>query len=260
MLLRKSLILICFVLTLFATENKIGMYEQQGKYIPLDLKFINEYNQKTTLKDIIDNKPTIVTINYFNCPTLCSPLLNAVSSVINKLDLKPFIEYKAITISISPNDKPKDALQKKEEVLRTINKAFPPQTWSFLTSSQENIDLITDAIGFKYEKRIKEGIVDYLHPAAIVILTPEGKISRYLNGITYLPFDLKLALLEANQGKANPTIAKTLLYCFAYDAKSKTYVFQAEKVVGSFMFGIILIFFIYLLKTGRKTKKDGTDE
>ncbi len=260
MVLKKCLLLLCLMVSIFATENKIGMYEKQGKYLPLDTTFVNAYNQTVTLKEAINNKPTILTLNYFDCPSLCSPLLNAVADVLNKLQLDPYLEYNVITISIHDKDNATSAKTKKESILSTITRPFPPQTWSFLTTNQENITTITQAVGFNYEKRIKDGVVDYLHPAAIIVLSPEGKISRYLNGIQYLPFDLKLALLEANEGKIRPTITKTLLYCFAYDAKSKTYVFQAEKVVGSFMFGIVLLFFIYLVKTGRNPRKDGQDE
>lgn len=261
MLLR--LILLIFILLTFSlnAEEKIGMYEKQGTKIPLNLEFINEYNKKATLKDTVDNKPTIFTFNYFDCPGLCSPLLNGVTDVLSKLDLNPYLDYRVITISIEPNDTPKKANDKKESLLKTIKKPFPPQTWSFLTSSNQNtIDEITNAVGFYYEKRIKDGVTDYLHPGLIVIVSPKGKIIRYLNGIEFLPFDLKLSLLEASEETSRPTIAKTLLYCFAYDAENKTYVFQAEKVIGTLMLGIVLIFFIYLIRTGRKSKKDSSDE
>ena len=253
MMIRYCLYLLLIPLTLFANKQ-IGVYEHLNETIPLNLEFTNEYNQTKKLSSFINNKPTILTLNYFECPSLCSPQLQGVTSVLNRLDLKPYIDYNVITISIAPTDTVQSALKKKNTLLKSITKSFPPQTWSFLTSSQEQIDLITDSVGYKYEKRIKEGVVDYLHPGVIIVLTPQGKISRYLNGIQFLPFDLKLALLEANKENSGPTIAKTLLYCFAYDAKAKTYVFQAEKVVGSFMFGIVLIFFVYLVKTGRKGK------
>jgi len=261
-MLFKPIILILTILTIcLSSQNKIGMYEKQGTQIPSNLEFINEYNQKTTLKNTIDNKPTIFTFNYFECPGLCSPLLNGVTDVLNKLDLKPYIDYKVITISIEPQDSPKQAKEKKESLLKSIRKSFPPQTWSFLTSSNQNtIDEITNTVGFYYEKRVKDGVTDYLHPGLIVVVSPKGKIIRYLNGIEFLPFDLKLALLEASDETSRPTIAKTLLYCFAYDAKNKTYVFQAEKVVGTIMLTIVLIFFIYLIRTGRKSKKDDSDE
>ena len=258
MLLRRYLIFILIlfqVMVLHANDKQIGVYEALGKTLPLNLELTNEYNETKPLKAFLNNKPTILTLNYFECPGLCSPLLNSVASTIERLDLKPYIDYQVITLSFEPNDRPNDAKAKKESLLSSIKKPFPPQGWSFLTTSQENIDAITNTVGFKYEKRIKEGIVDYLHPGVIIAISPQGKITRYLNGIEFLPFDVKMALLEASDEQTRPTITKTLLYCFAYDAKAKTYVFQAEKVLGSFMFGAVLIFFIYLVKTGRKKKE-----
>lgn len=257
MLLKKSILFIFLLFNILNAQNDVALYEKQGSYIPLDLEFTNEYNQKKSLRSIIEDKPTILTLNYFDCPGLCSPLLHAVSSVLDKLDLTPYIDYKVITISIEKNDTSSKALEKKTILLKSISKSFAPQTWSFLTSkNQKAIDDITDSVGFKYQKRVKDGVVDYLHAGALIIISPTGKVTRYLNGITYLPFDLKLALIEASDEKTRPAISKTLLYCFAYDAKSKTYIFQAEKVLGSFMFGIIFIFFIYLIKTGRKGKEN----
>lgn len=255
MLFKKFLFLFFLFYCFLFGKDEVGLFEKQGNFIPLELKFFNEYNQEKTLKELLQNKPTILTLNYYDCPSLCSPLLFGVANVLDKLDLKPYIDYNAITISIEKNDTVKKALEKKTQVLKTINKPFPPQTWSFLTTkNQKNIDLITNSVGFKYKKRIKDGVTDYLHPGAIIIITPKGKISRYLNGVTFLPFDVKMALLEASDEKTRPTIAKTLLYCFAYDAKSKTYIFQAEKIVGLFILLIVLIFFLYLVKTGRKRK------
>lgn len=254
MILRWVLIFV-FCLSFLQANKQIGVYEHLGENINLDLNFINEYNQKKSLREIFNNKPTILTLNYFNCPGICSPQLYALASTLDKLDLKPYVDYNVITISIEKNDAPKHAKDKKISILKTINKSFPPQAWSFLTTDNQNkIDEISNSLGYKYEKRMKDGVVDYLHPGVIMVISPKGKISRYLNGIDFLPFDLKLALLEANKENTGPTIAKALLYCFAYDAKSKTYVFQAEKIVGTFMFLTILIFFIYLIKTGRKSK------
>ncbi len=233
-------------------EIKIGVYENLNKTIPLDLKFVDEYGNKKTLKEFINKKPTILTLNYFSCTSLCSPLLAGVSEVLDKMQLKPYIDYNVLTISIEPLDTPELALSAKKSHLNSIQRPFPPQTWSFLTGSQKNIDAISDAVGFKYQKRQRDSVVDYLHPGVIIVISPNGKIARYLNGVRFLPFDLKLAVLEASEERSGPTIANTLLYCFAYDAKSKTYVFQAEKIFGSFMFGGLLIFFIYLIKTGRK--------
>lgn len=261
MLLRLHFLFIILFSLSFSSETinsskEIGIYEHLGETIPLNLTFTNEYNDTNTLKEFIRNKPTVLTLNYFSCTALCSPLLVGVSKVLDQLAMKPYLQYNVLTISIDPNDNPKTALMKKQTQLNLIKKDFPPQTWSFLTGTQDNINKITDAVGFKYEKRVKDGVIDYLHPGAIIVLSPNGRISRYLNGIEYLPFDLKLALLEASEEKSGPTIAKTLLYCFAYDPKSRTYVFQAEKIVGIFIFLIVGGFFIYLVKTGRKNKEN----
>ena len=241
-------------------EKQIGIYEQLGRTIPLDTIFTDEYQQTKQLQNFLENKPTVLTLNYFSCPSLCSPLLISVAKTLDKLQLKPYLDYKAITISIDPQDTYKTALEKKETTTSVIKRAFPPQTWSFLTANQHNIDAITDAVGFKYETRQKEGIIDYLHPAAIIVISPNGKITRYLNGIEFLPFDLKLAILEASEEKTGPTIAKTLLYCFAYDPQSKRYIFQAEKIVGIVILLIIFIFFIYLIKSGQKNKGKKDDK
>lgn len=261
MVLARIILFLALIAFTLEASKKIGMYENQGSIIPLELEFINEYNQKTTLKNTIENKPTIFTFNYFECPGLCSPLLNGVVEVLNKMDLKPYLDYKITTISFEPLDTPLKAIEKKETLLNQIKKPFPPQTWSFLTSANEkNIKNITKSVGFYYEKRIKDGVIDYIHPGLIVIVSPKGKIIRYLNGTTFLPFDLKLALLEASSETSRPTIAKTLLYCFAYDAKNKTYVFQAEKVIGTIILAILLGFFIYLIKSSKKHRKDSNDE
>jgi len=251
-MLLKAIIMI-FIVTTSLFSKEIGIYEQQEVSIDLNLKFTNEYNQTKTLAEYINNKPTILTINYYNCPTLCSPLLYEVADVVQNVGLEPAKDYNVITLSIEKNDTFLHAKNTKDKIFKTFKQPFQTNAWSFLTTTkQEDIDTLTDSVGFKYERRIKDGVVDYLHPAAIIVLTPKGKVSRYLNGIRYLPFDLKMAILEASDEKTRPTIANTLLYCFAYDAESKTYLFQAEKVVGGFIFGSVVIFFIYLVKTGRR--------
>lgn len=236
--------------------EKIGVYENLDSIIPLDATFTDEYGKTKTLKEFINKKPTILTLNYYTCTSLCSPLLAGVTEVLNRMKLKPYVDYNVLTISIEPLDTPQTALDKKKGQLNNITIPFPPQTWSFLTGDQKNIDTITNAVGFQYQTREKDGVVDYLHPGLIIVLSPNGKIARYLNGVRFLSFDLKLAVLEASKERSGPTIANTLLFCFAYDAKSKTYVFQAEKIIGLFIFTVIVIFFIYLLKTGRKVKTE----
>ncbi len=235
-------------------DVEIGVYENLDSIIPLHATFTDEYGKTKTLEEFINKKPTILTLNYYSCTAICSPLLAGVTDVLNRMELKPYVDYNVLTISIESRDTPQIALDRKQGQLNNITIPFPPQTWSFLTGDQKNIDTITNAVGFKYETRERDGVTDYLHPGLIIVLSPNGKITRYLNGVQFLSFDLKLAVLEASKERSGPTIANTLLFCFAYDAKSKTYIFQAEKIIGIVILLIIAIFFIYLLKTGRKVK------
>lgn len=251
--MKKLILLFLPIWLLASTETpKIGIFEQLGKTIPLDIPFTDSTGKTVTFQKISNNKPIILTINYYTCPTLCSPLLHGVSDVLSKLDMKPGESYQAITVSIDPDDTPKQAKEKKEEMLASIKKPFPTENWSFLTGTQESIDTLVKAVGFYYEERYKDGVKDYLHPGAIIVLSPSGKVARYLNGTLFLHTDLKMAIYEASEERFGPTIAKTLLYCFAYDPESKSYVFQFEKIFGILMTLSVGGFGAYLFSTRRK--------
>jgi protein SCO1/2 len=233
----------------FTKEIDIGIIEKLGDTIPLDLTFNNENNEAVTLRQLI-NKPTILMFVYFDCPNLCSPLMNGVAEVIGKLDLTLGKDYNVITISFNTSDTPEKAKEKKVNFVQNISKENQ-KYWVYLTGSQENISAITAAAGYKYKP---QGL-DFAHPSAIMVLSPAGKITRYLYGLTYLPFDVKMAIIEAQKGIARPTSSKVLEYCFAYNPSSKTYTLQVTRIVGSLMLfivaaGIILL----LLRSKRKTK------
>ena len=138
----------------------------------------------------------------------------------------------------------------------SMSRPYVQDAWRFLLSENNSSAILADKVGFTYKKTVsKAGVVDWIHAATLIIISPEGKITRYLNGIEQLPFDVKMAVLESAQGKIGPTIAKTLLYCFSYDPKGKTYVFAWEKVAATVILTITIIFFIWLLKTGRRDQE-----
>ncbi len=125
-----------------------------------------------------------------------------------------------------------------------------------VANDKKIIDTITNELGFKYKKITnKQGFVDYIHPAGLVILSPKGKITRYLSGIKYLHFDLKMALLEASEGKIRPTIAKALAFCFSFDPQNSKYVFATNKIFATIIFTLVFGLFIYLILKGRKKEK-----
>jgi protein SCO1/2 len=164
------------------------------------------------------------------------------------LPAEPDKEYRVLAISFDETEKPDLALQKKKTYLKMIQKPFPEDAWRFLTGDKENILKLTDAIGFHF-KRVRE---DFEHPVSLIILAPDGKISRYMYGADILPFDLKMALIEASQGKIGPAISKVVRFCFSYDPKANKLVFNTLKVTGIVTLLFALSFVLFLLFKGRK--------
>lgn len=257
-MIKKTLTLICLLLfglqfvgaqtTIDEDLVEVGIVEKLGDLIPLDLKFLNEANDSVSLGELID-KPTILSFVYFDCPGLCSPLLTGISEVVEKLDMTLGEEYQVITISFNTKDTPEKAIIKKNNFVQKIGEENR-RHWIYLTGSQENILEITASVGFKYKP---QGL-DFAHPSAIILLSPQGKITRYLYGINFLPFDVKMAVIEAQQGIERPTINKILEYCFAYDPNGRTYTLQVTRIVGSFMLFILLLGFLVLVIRKRRKK------
>lgn len=235
----------------FTKEVEIGIVERLGDTIPLDLTFNNENNEAITLRYLI-KKPTILMFVYFDCPNLCSPLMDGVADVISKLDMTLGKDYQVVTISFNTKDTPEKAKVKKINFVQKISKENQ-KYWTYLTGTQENISAITAAAGFKY----KPQGVDFAHPSAIMVLSPAGMITRYLYGLTYLPFDVKMAIIEASKGIARPTSSRILQYCFAYNPGSKTYTLQVTRIVGIMMLFIVaVVFMVLIIKSRLKSKNN----
>jgi protein SCO1/2 len=157
-------------------------------------------------------------------------------------------DYQVILISFNPLDNPLKAREKKRNYVQEIPQA-QQAAWHYLTGWPENIKKITDAVGYHF----KPVGLDFAHPSALIILSPQGKITRYLFGISFLPFDLKMALIEAQKGQARPTINKVLQYCFAYNETSHSYTLQITRIVGTLTILIALtVFLILILKRKKK--------
>jgi len=231
---------------LFNNEIEIGITEHLGDTIPLDLWFFNENSDTITLGQIID-KPTIMCFVYFDCPNLCSPLMDGVADVVSKLDLNLGTDYELITISFNTKDTPEKAREKKVNFVQRISKENQ-EHWAYLTGTQENISAITNAIGYKYKP---QGL-DFAHASAIFVLSPKGVITRYLYGLTFLPFDVKMAVIEAQKGIPRPTINRILEYCFAYNPSSQTYSLQVTRILGAIIILIALVVFAVLILKKRK--------
>jgi protein SCO1/2 len=225
----------------------IGIDEKLGQFIPLNLTFKDEDGNPVTLKQLI-HTPTILAPVYLHCPNVCSLLLQNLADVLNKLPAEPDKEYKVISVSFDETEKPDLALEKKRTYLKMIQKPFPEDAWRFLTGDKANIHELTDAIGFHF-KRVGQ---DFEHPVALIILASDGKIIRYMYGADPLPFDLKVALVEASQGRIGPTIAKVVRFCFSYDPKANKLVFNMLRVTGTVTLFFAILFIVFLLFKGKK--------
>ncbi len=227
-------------------QVEIGIVEKLGQMIPMDLKFINEKSDTVTIGSLI-TRPTVLSFVYFDCPGLCSPLQDGIADVVSKTEMVLGKDYDIITISFNTKDTPEKAREKKLNFVTKI-KESQRGSWTYLTGELPNIQKITESVGFRY----KPTGVDFAHPSTIIILSPQGKITRYLYGVTFLPFELKMAVGEALRGTPQPSSNKLFDYCFAYDPQSKTYTLQFTRLLGSFVIIMALFFVLYLFVSSRK--------
>lgn len=234
-------------------ETEVGIVEHLGKTIPLNLWFLDENNDTVYLKDIVD-KPTIFSFVYFDCPGICSPLMSGIQEVVERLDMKLGTEYQVVTISFNTKDTPEKARKKKQNFASKFKKD-DQKGWIFLTGTQKNITAITNAVGFKY----KPQGMDFAHPGALILTSPKGKITRYLLGIQFNQFDVKLAIIESQQGIQRPTINNVLAYCFAYDSQSKIYRVQITRIFATLMLAFAIPLLIVLIIRNRRKKLHKTE-
>ncbi|MEQ9453782.1 MAG: SCO family protein [Phycisphaeraceae bacterium] len=193
-----------------------------GQTIPLDLDFFDENGRAVKLSDYFrDGRPVILQMAYYRCPMLCPLVLDSMSNTIEEMDWLPGEDYQVITVSIDPRERPKDAMERKREVFLTLDEDAAAG-WAFLTGRDEDIRSLADSVGFQY--RYIERQDEYSHAAGIMVLSPEGRISRYFVMLKYPARTLRLSLVEAGEGKVGSTLDRILLTCFQYDAAEGRYV------------------------------------
>lgn len=208
-------------------KPQLGIVEKLGNFVPLDLEFYDEGGHLVTLKETID-KPTIVTFVYYRCPGICSPLLTELAAMVDKVDLELGKDYQILTVSFDAREKPDLALEKKDNYLGSLEKAVDPNGWRFFTGDSANIAAFTDAAGFYFLPDSQ----DFVHAGALIFVAKDGKVTRYLNGIKYLPFSIKMAIIETSEGKVSPTVAQFLKFCFSYDRESNKYALNLMRVAA----------------------------
>ena len=227
--------------------------EKLGEIVPGDIEVILDNGSRARLADLID-RPTILSMVYYECPGLCTPLLNEICDVLGKSDLDPDREpFQLLTVSFEPRDTPATARAKRDNYAALLSRPLPRDTWRFCTADAANIQRLTGAVGFTY-KRVGE---DYIHPGGIVILSPTRKVVRYFYGTEFLPFDFKMGVIEAARENVLPTTARVLRFCYSFDPAARGYVFNLTRVVAFVMlFSAAFAVGVLLLVTRRPRRRE----
>jgi len=233
--------------------RQVGIDQKPGRQIPLELPFRNEEGKTVHLGDYFGKRPAVLALVYYECPMLCGQVLDGLLGGLKALSLEPGRQFDILTISFNAKENSQLAARKKASYVKRYGRAGGAAGWHFLTGDQDAIDRLTEAAGFRYA--YDPSSRQFAHASGIMVLTPEGKISRYLLGIEYEPRDLKLALLEASRGRIGSTADRLLLYCYQYDPASGKYGPVIMRIVRVSSIGTILALGGLMLLLRRRTTK-----
>jgi protein SCO1/2 len=240
-------------------EN-VGIVEKLGNPVDLSLQFIAENGYPVALSEYFHKgRPVIINLVYYTCPMLCTLVLNGETEALRSIPWTPGNEFEIVTISIDPNDNFDTARKKKALYLASYDR--PAAGWHFLVDKDGNAKRLAEMMGFRY--RYDEKISQFAHPAAIMILTPEGRMARYLYGVHYSPRDIRFALAEASEGRTTMAVEKILLFCYHYDPSVGSYtvfamnLMRAGGVVSVLLLGWYITWMIRAEKKRTATIKEG---
>ena len=231
-----------------AELRDVGIDEKLGDRIPGDITFFNEEGQPVTFEDLLaSGKPLIITPIYFECPMLCNLILNGVTYGLRDLNWQIGNQFEVLTFSIDPDETHILASENKQSYLRLLGKPEAADGWHFFTADQQNIDRMTDALGFNF--KWSDEAQEFLHGSAIMFVSPQGVITRYLYGIDYTELSLRNALFDAANGRIGTTLERVMLFCFTFDPDSRSYVPNALRImkVGGLLTMTFLGIFLGLL-------------
>jgi len=226
-----------------------GVVERLGQQADLNAEFLGEDGTRLRLGDLL-TMPTVLAPVYYSCPNECNVLLGTLASVLPQVGLTPGVDYQVLAVSFDDRDTPATATKRKGDFLNTIAAGFPPQAWRFLSGDETNIRRLMNSVGFGYQRT---GDV-FRHSIALIVLTPTGKISRYLYGIRPLAFDIALAATEAQSEKTGLSVKRAIAMCYTYDPQGRKYVFDFMKVAGASVLAALAVFGLFLAFGGKKRR------
>jgi protein SCO1/2 len=237
-------------------DESVDVVERLGEPVPAKLRFYDSFHNDVAVSGFLDGKrPVLVSLVYFDCPMLCSLVMKGLVKGLNQTGLQLGKDYRAITVSFDPKDTPRAAAEAQRGYLAGLEtrEVAHPQDWGFLTGGEANIRALAEALGFKY--RYDAPTAQFAHPAVAFVLTPEGRISRYLYGVDFPGRDLRLSLVEASGGRVGTSFDRVLLKCFRYDPRTGRYRLYALSFVRGGAFASFLVLAVGLAVLWRKEWK-----
>jgi len=217
-----ALLVLCAVLPASARAQAlppglegVGFVQELGAQVPRDLVFTDSRGNEASLGSLTGDRPVVLALVYHRCPMLCSMVLEGLVRGLSGTSLDVGEDFHVLVVSFDPADTPAEAASQKAQALRRYGRKGAEQGWHFLTGEPEAVEALTRAVGFRYSHDPATG--EFAHAAGVVVLTPEGRVARYLFGVDFAPRDLRLSLVEASQGAVGTPVDAILLYCFHYD-------------------------------------------
>ena len=238
--------------------QKVGISQKLGAQIPLDLPFTDESGRDVTLRKYFD-KPVILALVYYQCPSLCNLVLNGALHSANQLDMDAGKQYEIVAVSFDPRETPEMAAAKKRTYLNDYKRQGGQQGWHFLTGPETSSKMLADAVGFRF---VYDALTNqYAHSSAIMILTPAGRVARYFYGIDYPVRDVRLGLVEASSERIGTPTDQVLLYCFHYDPATGKYalvIMNVLRLAGLITVSALAAFMIVMFRRDfRATRSQG---
>jgi protein SCO1 len=238
--------------TVPAPLREIGFDQNIDQSVPLDTRFVDEAGRSVRLGDYFGRRPVVLVFAYYECPMLCTQVINGLASALGVLSLDPGKDFEIVTVSFDPRDTPATATAKKAVYLERYKRPGAAGAWHFLTGDQASIARLTKAAGFRYvwDDETKQ----FAHPTGVIVLTPDGRLARYLFGIEYGPRDLRLALVDASSGKVGTPIDSLLLYCYHYDPTTGRYGLAVMRAIRLIAAATVLALGTFIVVMVRKEK------